>query len=261
MPTPTRKRWPRHENTPDFAIPQAQFPLIWTAVILGYRMNIGDLCWTRNSAGVYFLGRIMGPWEYLHGADADNHDVHSVRPCDWQKVGPLDEVPGAVERSFGPSRTIQAVQDASAIAYSEFIFAKLRGEPVRPCFKSIDLFELLSPLDHEDIASLYLQIVHGFVIIPSTVKSSTLAYEWVMYDRKTGRRAAVQVKSGRAKLKVNDLAKLDFPVYIMATDEIERPSLPKNAVWIDRDKLLEFVLTHRSILPGRIKRYLEWANL
>jgi hypothetical protein len=37
MPTSTGKRWPPHENTPDFAIPQARFRLIWTAVAVSHR--------------------------------------------------------------------------------------------------------------------------------------------------------------------------------------------------------------------------------
>src|SRR6476661_2411467 len=80
----------------------------------------GDLCWTRRN-GVYYLGRIDGAWQYLHGGEAEKFDIHSVRPCNWLRVGLLDAVPGAVERSFGPARTVQAGGDETAEAYSRYL--------------------------------------------------------------------------------------------------------------------------------------------
>ncbi len=87
----------------------------WPAVnAIGNRMKNGDLCWTRDWNGVYYLGRIGDEWQYLNGDEADNFDVHCVRPCSWLRVGLLDAVPGAVERSFGPARAVQVVNDETA---------------------------------------------------------------------------------------------------------------------------------------------------
>jgi hypothetical protein len=148
-------------------------------------MNDEDLCWTRDWNGVYYLGKIAGPWQYLHGEDADNFDVHCVRSCKWVRVGLLDAVPGAVERSFGPSRTVQAVNDETAEAYSRNVYGQLSGDPTVATNGRPDIFALLSPLDHEDLAGLYLQ-TEGYVLVASTIKSSTAAYEWVMVHQKTG---------------------------------------------------------------------------
>jgi hypothetical protein len=120
----------------------------------------------------------------------------------------LGGLPGAVERSFGPSRTVQAVNDETAEAYSRYIYGQLSGEPTFATNGRPDIFALLSPLDHEDLAALYLQ-TEGYVLVPSTVKSSTAAYEWVMFHQKTGERAVLQVKSGNAWILIGPL--LDAP--------------------------------------------------
>jgi len=93
-------------------------------------MTDGDFCWTRDWNGVYYVGQICGAWQYLHGDEANNFDVHCVRPCNWLRVGLLDAVPGAVERSFGPSRTVQAVSDETAEAYSRHVYCQLSGKPM-----------------------------------------------------------------------------------------------------------------------------------
>lgn len=234
----------------------------WPALnVLGYRMTEGDLCWTRDSMGTYYLGRITGSWAYLHGADADSYDIHSVRSCQWRKVGLLDAVPGAVERSFGPARTIQAIDDETASAFSEFVYSRLTGERPPSSFAPPDIFGLLSPLDHEDLAALYLQVEHDFVIVPSTVKPSAIAYEWVMLNKATGEKAVLQVKSGRAQVDLAILGKVESMVYVVASDETIDQDAPKNIRYIRRDTLLAFACRRRNILPKRIQYYLEWAGI
>ena len=233
----------------------------WPAVnAIGNRMDKGDLCWTRDWNGVYYLGKIAGPWQYLHGDDADAVDVHCVRPCRWVRVGLLDAVPGAVERSFGPSRTVQAVDDETAEAYSHYIYGQLSGKSTIAANGRPDIFGLLSPLDHEDLAALYLQ-TKGYVIIPSTVKSSTAAYEWVMFHQKTGEKAVLQVKSGNAWIDVAPLADIPSRVFVVAAEGVAAGSIPSNVTCISREQLLQFARDRRVILPERIRRYLDWASV
>ena len=234
----------------------------WPALnVFGYRMAPGDLCWTRDSGGTYYLGRIDGPWKYLHGKDAEAFDIHSVRQCRWQKVGLLDAVPGAVERSFGPARTIQAIWDPTTEDFSAYLYAVLSGEepPASPGAK--DLFALLSPLDHEDLAGLYLQAELGYVIVPSTVKPSAAGYEWVMFHRVTGEKAVLQVKSGQARVNLTALGKLECRVFIVVADASIDESAPNNIRYIQRETLLDFALKNKIIVPERIRRYIDWAGL
>jgi hypothetical protein len=232
----------------------------WPAVnAIGNRMQEEDLCWTRDWNGIYYLGKICGSWEYLHGDDADNFDVHCVRRCNWIRIGLLDAVPGAVERSFGPSRTVQAVGDDTADAYSRYIYGQLSGGPTVAVNDRPDIFALLSPLDHEDLAGLYLQ-AEGYLLVPSTVKSSTAAYEWVMFHRDTGEKAVLQVKSGNAWIDLAPLAYIPSRVFVVAADGAASGQSPENVTLIPREQLLHFATKARLLMPERIRRYLEWAS-
>lgn len=231
----------------------------WPAVnAIGNRMHEGDLCWTRDWNGLYYLGRIAGPWQYLHSDDANNVDVHCVRPCKWVRVGLLDAVPGAVERSFGPSRTVQAIDDETSEAYSRYVYGKLSGDSTISPNGRPDIFGLLSPLDHEDLVALYLQ-TRGYVLVPSTIKRSTAAYEWVMFHQQTGEKAVLQVKSGKAWIDVAPLADIPSQVFVVAADGATAGPIPANVTFISRAELLQFAQQRRTLLPERIRRYLDWA--
>lgn len=204
----------------------------WPAVnAIGNRMTDGDFCWTRDWNGVYYIGQISGAWQYLYGDEADNFDVHCVRPCNWLRVGLPDAVPGAVERSFGPSRTVQAVSDETAEAYSRHVYCQLSGKPMTVSNGRPDIFALLSPLGHEDIAGLYLQM-EGYVLVPSTVNSSTAVYEWVMFHREAGEKAVLQVESGNAWIDLAPLADIPSRVFVVATDGIATGQIPANVACI-----------------------------
>lgn len=60
----------------------------------------GSFVWTRDPAGLYWLGRIDGPYFYDSGGAAV--DLVHVRPCRWL-TRPLTEpaVPAAVVATFG----------------------------------------------------------------------------------------------------------------------------------------------------------------
>ncbi len=58
------------------------------------RMEDGDLCWTRDLDGYYYLGRVTGPWRYESDSEHILADIVNVRSCTWIKVGSVEAVPG-----------------------------------------------------------------------------------------------------------------------------------------------------------------------
>lgn len=75
----------------------------------------GSFVWTRDPDGLFWLGRITGPYFLDDDADAVAVDLVHVRPCDW-----LDEpfvepdVPAAVIATFGRGgRNFQRTHDSS----------------------------------------------------------------------------------------------------------------------------------------------------
>jgi hypothetical protein len=223
-------------------------------------MQNGDLCWTRIS-GVYYLGRIIGAWRYLHGQDADDHDVHNIRPCTWARVGLIDAVPGAVERAFMRSRTLQRVKDTATIAYSNYLYAVLTEQQSMPLPTGLDIFGLFSPLEHEDIAALYLQIERGYAVMPSSAKTSTAAYECIFVHRETGKKAVLQMKSGETSLNIMSFETLPARVFVVVADGAVYGSVPANVEIISRSDLLGFAQKRRDIMPDRVQRFMQWAGL
>ncbi|KUH83770.1 hypothetical protein AU186_15415 [Mycobacterium sp. GA-1999] len=62
----------------------------------------GSFVWTRDADGLFWLGRIDGPYRRDDHADAVAVDLVHVRPCRWL-VEPVGEsgVPAAVLATFG----------------------------------------------------------------------------------------------------------------------------------------------------------------
>jgi hypothetical protein len=62
----------------------------------------GSFVWTRDVDGLYWLGRIDGPYFYDDGAAAVAVDLVHVRPCRWLLEPVLEsDVPAAVVATFG----------------------------------------------------------------------------------------------------------------------------------------------------------------
>jgi hypothetical protein len=61
----------------------------------------GSLVWTRDPEGLYFLGRLAGPWRYDDAQDAVTADLVHVRSCRWvpEPVAEAD-VPAATRQTF-----------------------------------------------------------------------------------------------------------------------------------------------------------------
>ncbi|MBB2989561.1 hypothetical protein FHR72_001024 [Mycolicibacterium iranicum] len=71
----------------------------------------GSFVWTRDADGLYWLGRVAGP--YFVDEDGRDVDLVHVRPCRWQDA-PVTEsrCPAAVIATFGRGgRNFQQIHD------------------------------------------------------------------------------------------------------------------------------------------------------
>jgi hypothetical protein len=73
----------------------------------------GSLAWTRDADGMYWLGRIEGP--YTYAADGAAVDLVHVRACQWLSSPLLEpDVPAAVIATFRRGgRNFQQTHDAA----------------------------------------------------------------------------------------------------------------------------------------------------
>jgi hypothetical protein len=117
----------------------------------------GDLVWTRDRSGGYFLGLVDGGWRYDGSDEAERWDLNNVTKMIY-------------ERESNPGRLASPIDPEEIIS------------------------ELLDPIDVEDIVLLFLQ-ADGWLLLPSSRMNDTPLYEAALRNR-DGRVAVVAVKSG-----------------------------------------------------------------
>ena len=169
----------------------------WPAInAIKNRMEINDLCWTRDLQGIYYLGRVSGEWKYKKSQDYINADIRNTRQVNWIMIGTVDSVPGKVLNSFRPRRTVQRIYDDSTSIYSMYMYTAYTNDHFYSLPKvDADILSLISPDDCEDLVALYLQ-EKGYRIITSSCKDNTINFEYVMKYIKNGNVAIAEVKQG-----------------------------------------------------------------
>ena len=228
-----------------------------------HRMQINDLCWTRNSNGFYYLGKICGDWEYRLTDEYMAADTVNVRPCKWVDVGGVDAVPGKVVRCFIPPSTVQQVPDETVENYSNYLYSRLRGTKKSPIFEITqgDLFSLISSEDCEDLVGIYLQIKFNYTLIPSTCKKDTKGTEFVLKNEK-GETAYVQVKQGNTALNIDDFPKVHLPNsndkwYLFSASNSYYGEEASHVTCLNPTEVLDFAIAHRQRMSGRVQKFLS----
>jgi hypothetical protein len=64
----------------------------WAVTRLAKQVQDGDLIWTRDRGGDYWLGRVDGPWRYDDSEEARKWDLNNIRDCAWL-TEPMRELP------------------------------------------------------------------------------------------------------------------------------------------------------------------------
>jgi len=223
------------------------------------RMEIGDLCWTRDHDGTYYLGKITSDWRYENTPENSDADVVNIRNCEWHKVGTVDVVPGKVVNSYISGSTVQKVNGNNILRYSQFLAnTKMEGKGYE-LEKSTDNFlSLLSSDDCEDLVALYMQKIHGYMAIPSSCKSDTAAYEFVMKHSDTGKKAVAQVKHGNINLNRNNYKNLDMEVFLLTTRGIYTGTESHSIRCLDPKVILEFAKDNDKLMSDRVQNWIKF---
>ena len=224
------------------------------------RIQVNDLIWSRDRFGNYYLGRILSDWYYDTSIECAHADIVNVRKCKWHKIGTAEDVPGKVVSSFRSTLTVQAIYDDAAYKFSQIAYNDKEGQPLYNIDKISDknIFSLLSSDDCEDALAIFLQINHDYFIIPSSCKSDTMAYEFVLKHRQTGKSAVAQVKSGNISLNIDNFSNLETDIFLFATSGLYSGSPRANVITINPVDVQKFLYEHVHLLPDKIK---NWLNL
>lgn len=230
-----------------------------------------DLIWSRTRDGRYYLGRVYGPWIYNVSGDHLKADICNYKQCEWIEIGTVGEVIGAVTNRFIGRATLTQVHSYPALDFSVHCWNTSTQNKSRLPFpkwnkRPSSLLEMISPEDCEDIVGIYLQHVCNYVIIPSTNKRDTPAYEFELLPReKNARPAVVQVKQSSNPAAISEAAcrKLSrtHHVFLFQTALPDRlPFTLDNVTWISRETIEVFMWAHKHLLPGRVSKWMELAE-
>ena len=190
-----------------------------------------DLIWIR-SKGKYHLGRVTEKSHYLYAYrdSQKNSDIlklginNQFTDIEWYEVGSESDIPGRILVAFYQKETLIEIDEKSVVAISQIIYNKKdKYYNINNKIKNNkeNFYDLLSPYDCEDL--LYFSFYHKFkyVAIPSTNKTNTQTYEFVMLSPKNReRKIYIQVKKGDSEivnLYLEDYQKLDGKVYLFTT--------------------------------------------
>jgi hypothetical protein len=159
--------------------------------------------------GRYYLARLSGSWQLLHGALAERLDLANVRSVEYAVVGSEAGVPGAVIRGYAAPRqwAFSRVNDYGAQMYSALLASELLGgeSPDVAISATEVLRSLLGPLDVEDLVAAFLQDTRDYIALSARNTTSTSVYEYVLKHRRDGHIAVVQVKTGGAAVPLKTL--------------------------------------------------------
>jgi len=233
----------------------------WRAALnaMKNRMQINDLIWTRDLQGNYFLGRITSDWFYETSSECAKADIVNVRKCEWHKIGTVEAIPGKIISSFRAARTVQIIDDETVCDFSKLIYNQKSGNKIYETEGLLggDIFSLLSADDCEDALAVYLQVMCDYLLIPSSCKKDTMTYEYELKNKRTGKNAVVQVKSGSTPLNVDDYSKLNADVFLFATCGQYSGSAKTNVMTIDPEVIRKFLYEHTNLLPDKMKIWIE----
>jgi len=172
------------------------------------KIKPGDLIWTRDPNANYYLCRALSKWRYevKEEANKKNIDIGNIFDCEFELVRDISSVPGKVIASFRAGSTLQSIKDENVCEYSKYLWNKLtNSETYKIDYKKInDIFTFLDDIDTENLVAMYLQKEKGLIVIPKTWPKYMKKFEGFLVNPENGEFCAVQVKTGRTPINVED---------------------------------------------------------
>lgn len=211
----------------------------------------GDLVWTRDAAGQYYLARVISEWEYWTSKEQveQNIDIANIFRVVLKSVD-IDAVPGKVVACFRATRSIQKIDDERALEYSKFLWNTLSGDQAYTINKAAfaDIFTMLDDEETEDLVFLYLQKL-GWYLIPNSRKGDSMKFEYLAVNPVTREKALSQVKTGRTTINKDDYVQHKERIFLFQSNELYTGAGTSNVVCISRDELLRFLHDSLDWLP------------
>lgn len=232
-----------------------------SAIPFAMKTSVGDLIWSRDENGTYYLGRVNSSWIYCNDDECLSLDIPNQLSCEWVKIKSEDYVPGRIVASFRARRSFQQIDDSMAL-YSEWIYNAINQNSITSLLSKSDIklkndfFSFISSEDCEDIVGLYLQKNLSYYLIPSSCKSDTIGVEFRLKNFQNGTTAVAQVKQGKVDLDERLIDNADR-IFLFTTQGNAKSSSEKITT-LSVDEMRVFIEECTALMPEKIK---IWINI
>lgn len=217
-------------------------------------MNEGDLCYTRDASGQFYLGRITGPWRYEADPEYKRHALVNVRDCDWYRIrSPEETVPTELLESFQRGSALQRIKNPRLLAFSQRLYEVIDSEEHYDIDLPYTLDNWLSDDDLQDLLAIYLQTDDDQFLIPSSVDQRPFLADGITINRISADRTLYQIQHQHDDLPPNAYRKDNRRIIYLKRDDDSRPDLPDNVEVLSLDGLKSVFEDRRELLPRRLQ--------
>ena len=222
------------------------------------RIEENDLIWTRDELGVYYLGRITEYRRTRFGKGQTVPDELYAR-CAWFRIGTVDAVSREVADAFEPYRKFRLVPDDEVSLYSRLVYNRQTNGYRYPVTERADedLFSRFSIEEYPDFVSLYLQVRHGYRLIPSTFLRDTRAFNFTILVGNSGTTGLVKVSVDDTRIATDEYGAFPGPIYIFAPYADLDGVVPRNMSIIAVKDLEKFMIRNLALLPAGIGNWVR----
>jgi hypothetical protein len=229
--------------------------------LLYERVRPGNLIWSRDTKGKYYLAQVTSPWEYLDTKEGRDADIVNVVHCRICPVLQVDDVPGKIVACFRPQKTFQPIKDPNAVFYSQVLWNQVAGSSdyaPSPNHRH-NIFSYLDAETTEDVVFIYLQS-QRWIVIPNSRKADTMAYEVILIHRDTSERAVAQVKTGNTHLSTAGWESFNERIFLFQANGLYTGTPSPNVTTLEPSTIEKFMCSHIKLMPNSAKRWLSYID-
>ncbi len=217
-----------------------------------------DLVWTRDHLGVYFLGRVLETSSYRF-RKGGKIPPYLQYPCRWFRVGTIEAVSHTIVDAFFPYRKLRHIGNPDANLFSRLVYSEQDSEFHYPILSdspgpSSDVMAegLFNREDLVDIIALYLQQVHQYRLIPSSLTGDTGVFDFTMMTGSESVSGGVKIHLENDPLDGEDFSSFHGPIYVYSPYSDVVGLVPPNMHVLTSADIRAFLNRYRSSLPPRI---------
>ena len=260
LPPETRPTWEEYEALAKVALrdKNGEEADLGRVRFLHTRVHAGDLIWTRDTRGKYYLAKVESPWEYHETPASSAADIVNFVRCRILAVPEPDDVPGKVVACFRAQRTIQSIVDPTSVVYSQLLWNRLScsRDYVGVQDGAQSIYSYLDSETTEDVIFINLQL-QDWIVIPNSRKADTMGFEYVLINRKTRERAVAQVKTGNSALNREDWKDFDQRVFLFQANGLYLGAETPGVTCISPREIESFMRAERDMMPRVVCRWLD----